>query len=128
MKLFRVISGKHLHFPPQIAEGNDSLWLGPGGVADLSDPFVAKCVEGQEYKLEAIQDAKGVVPTPVENQRFNVLRDAYMRAGEPPKPPAAPGPEPEGADAIPRPDIRPTAGKEKRRDASSSQVPSGDPR
>lgn len=115
MKLFRVCPGKFLHYPPEV-ERVDQAWLGPGGVIDLSDEFVAECVKGQEFKLEPETEKK--VPDPFTSGRFVKLRDAYIAAGKAAAE-AAPRIEPEQANDIPSPDVRPRKGKEKQ-DASVS--------
>lgn len=81
MKLKRVIAGKFLHVPSTI-EGPDRLWLRPGGIVDVDDPGIAKCVEGQEWKLE---DAPaGSEPSPIENMRLRALVD-QLRGAVPPR-------------------------------------------
>jgi hypothetical protein len=124
MKLHRVCPGKYLHFPPEI-DKKDPLWLPPGGVLDLDDPFVAKCIVGQEYKLEP--DDTATEPTPILHTRFLNIRAAFLAAGEPTPAPGEPERPPE-AKQIPKPDERPTRGKEKRRDEGKSPVPQVDPR
>lgn len=62
-----VLPGFYLHFPIAIV-GRDRLWLEPGGVIDVGDPFVAHCVRGQEHKLG---DAPaGAVPSECPDGRF----------------------------------------------------------
>lgn len=130
MKLFRVMPGKFLHWPPEI-DKKDKQWLGPGGVVDLEDPFNAQLVAGQEYKLEALTgDNDPKQPTPIDHIRYRNAREEFNAKGAKRAPredkPAA---EPDGAESIPRPDVRPTVGKEKRHGATSTgQVPPIDPR
>jgi hypothetical protein len=114
MKLFSVCQGKNLFFPPSIDK--ESLWLQPGGVLDLEDPFVAECVRGQEYKLEPVTGK--AQPTPVSHARFQQMRETFFSAGEQKKAAEIKADE-RVLDSIPRPDVRPRKGEEKK----NAQVP-----
>lgn len=104
MKLKAVRQGKYLHWPPEINTG-DALWLGPGEILDVEDEFVAKCVVGQEYKLEETAAREA---TPFSNQRFFALRDAYRKAGEKQEEKKAElAVESDRLKGLPRPDVRP---------------------
>lgn len=131
MNLHRVCPGKYLHWPPSI-DKKDPLWLAPGGLLDLEDPFTQECVKGQEYKLEPAPDAQ--VATSVSHGRFDQLRREFeaKRAREA----AAAAPAADGAPAtpekpkdttIPKPDHRPKK-EELRHAASSGPVSQSHPR
>ena len=80
-KLYVVLSGKFLHLPKE-ADASRPLWLPPGGVVDMSDPFIVECVKGQEYKLGPADE--GVTQaSPLVNQRLNTLRAEFYGTAKP---------------------------------------------
>ena len=102
-KLHQVLAGKYLHLPPGLGT-HDRVWLMPGGVVDLADPFIAECVKGQEYKLVAVDEGEA---SPMVHPLLIKLRagwDAERKTGPTPEEIA----EREAAiEGIPKPDARP---------------------
>lgn len=77
---WRVKPDKYLHLPNNMTapNGMDRLWLGPGGVVDLSDDFILECVKGQLGKLEPAPTAKAA--DPLRSQRLVKLKQEHDRA------------------------------------------------
>lgn len=74
-KLHRVAEGNYLHYPFEV-DADGELWLGPGGVLDMEDPYVRHAVKGQEYKLEPAP--AGSVAAPITHTRMALLRDQFL--------------------------------------------------
>jgi len=123
MNLKQVRDGKYLHFPFEIAK-RDSLWLGPGGIIDMDDPFIAKCAAGQEYKLDDAPASATI--SEVNHPVFRRARAEFAEEQEEKKRKAEAAKENEAMASIPRPDARPR--QEKRNAPLPSSVSPGDPR
>lgn len=114
----RVIAGKYLHYPSGYPSrfninGRDRIWLQPGGVVDLGDPFIEEAVKGQEYKLEP--DPKATSADALPHPKLIRLREEFMRGAGvlPPEETKADKLVAVGATAsgdIPKPDARPQRG------------------
>jgi len=101
MNLHKVADGKYLHWPKDVG-GRDRLWAGPGGVIDLSDPWVMEAIKGQEYKL--VPAEAGLTPDELTNPQAIIRRRQRL---ETPKPKEPSKDVSEAAAEIPRPDPRP---------------------
>lgn len=125
MKLYRVRSGFYLHWPKEIeGDSTKKLWLGPGGVIDLDDTFVARLVVGQEYKLEA--EDRATAPTDTGHGRFQLLqRQHNANLGQEAAAKAAPAVASDPT--IPKPDVRPKK-EEKKHGTLSGAVSQSDSR
>jgi len=97
---------------PEFVGGTDRLWLKPGSVIDIADPFVAHATAGQRHKLvdvEPDEDGELPEPTPYSLKMLDNARAAWLKARAPaPASTAKPAAKPKGAAGIPKPDPRPT--------------------
>jgi hypothetical protein len=120
MELHRVKDGMFLHLPgghPSKLNvgGRDRLWLKPGGVVDLEDPFVAEAIKGQEFKLE--RAAKGTkTADALPSGAMLRAREEFMAKWT--NAPAAPTSKEQlelvgaaAGESVPTPDARPQKGK-----------------
>jgi len=62
--LHQVSSGWFLQMPHGIGNPHERVWLEPGGVLDLSDPYIKHAVKGQEHKLKEAPADSVVSPIP----------------------------------------------------------------
>lgn len=111
-KLKRIARGFTLILPDYVG-GTDRLWLKPGSIIDVSDPFVEFATSGQKHKLEDLTPEElesPPEPTPYSIKMLDNARLAWLKKHAPSLVPAAPPapPKPKGATGIPKPDVRPT--------------------
>ena len=78
--------------PHGIGNPHERIWLAPGGVVDMSDPYMQHALKGQEHKLEAAP--AGAVASPVPPVLLQE-REQWLR-----KTPAVPKVEAKKAEAI----------------------------
>jgi hypothetical protein len=109
-ELMRVARSFTLILPDYVG-GTDRLWLRPGSIIDVSDPFVKFATSGQTHKLEPLTpaEAETATPTPYSIKMLENARTAWLKKNAPALvPDEKPTPKPKGAAGIQKPDPRPT--------------------
>lgn len=112
MQLMQLRAGEILRLPNAV-HGPDRLWARPPAVFDFSDPYIARAIDGQEFKFEPAKE--GSEPTPLHAKVEGLIRrwkeqDGELAAKPSPVQAAVEKAKESGLSAgIPAPDERPKA-------------------